>query len=89
MEEATSKAAKVRSEEVSCRQFAIGADILTGEPLSDPNISKDPKSIAHGKAGGLVDGKDRAKKLSSKKRSAIAKRLLKAAWTSSHITITI
>ena len=59
---------------------AIGSDLFTNEPLPDPNKGKDPKAVARGKAGGLVGGEARAKKLSPKRRKQIAKKAAKSLW---------
>ena len=42
---------------------------------------KNPAAVALGRLGGLKGGKARAKKLSSKKKSAIAKKAVKARWS--------
>ena len=57
-------------------------DIVTGEnedtkPSAD---GKNPAAVALGKLGGLKGGKARAEKLSSKKRSEIAKKAAAARW---------
>jgi len=57
-------------------------DIATGES-TDPLLTPDGKNaaaVALGKLGGLKGGKARAKKLSAKERSAIAKKAAKARW---------
>lgn len=41
---------------------------------------KNPAAVALGRLGGLVGGKARAKKLSAKKRAAIAKAAAAARW---------
>lgn len=54
-------------------------DIATGE--SEEIVSgKNPAAVALGRLGGLKGGKARAEKLSSKKRSAIAKKAAAARW---------
>lgn len=59
---------------------AIGENLFDGSPLPDPNAGKDPKAIARGRKGGLVGGKARAAKLSTKSREKIAKIAAKARW---------
>jgi len=59
---------------------AIGQDLFTGEALPDPLEGKDPVAVARGKAGGLVGGEARAKKLSPKRRKQIAKKAAKSRW---------
>jgi hypothetical protein len=63
-----------------CVSAAIGADLFTQEPLADPNEGKDPKAVERGKAGGKRGGPARAKKLSARERSDIAKKAAKARW---------
>ena len=57
-------------------------DIATGETNQDEQIQpeKNPAAVALGRLGGLKGGKARAAKLSSKKRSEIAKKAAKARW---------
>jgi len=59
---------------------AIGEDLFTGDALLDPNAGKDPKAIARGRAGGLIGGVERAKKLSPARRKQIAKKAAKSRW---------
>ncbi len=49
-----------------------------GEP--GPDEGKKPHAVALGRLGGLKRGKARAKKLSAKKRSAIAKLTAQTRW---------
>jgi hypothetical protein len=42
---------------------------------------KDPNAVALGRKGGLKGGKARAKNLTAKQRSEIAKKAAKARWT--------
>ena len=66
----------------------IAADILkavTGDPEEEPTKKKkppekNPAAVALGRLGGLKGGKARAEKLSSKKRSQIAKKAAEARW---------
>lgn len=58
---------------------AIG-ETLTGDPLPDPNAGKNPAAVALGKLGGAKGGRARAKSLSARKRSQIAKKAAKARW---------
>jgi len=48
---------------------------LTGTPPA-----KNPAAVALGKLGGLKGGAARARKLSAKRRSAIAKKAARARW---------
>lgn len=60
----------------------IIVDIATGEipdPISYP-VGKNPYAVALGRLGGLKGGKARAKSLSAKKRSEIAKKAAKKRW---------
>lgn len=60
------------------------ADIATGDAKDDkPDDGKDPAAVSLGRKGGLKGGKARAKKLTAKQRSEIAKKAAKARWSSS------
>lgn len=58
---------------------AIG-EKLDGSPLDDPNAGKNPAAVALGRLGGIKGGAARAKNLSAKRRSQIAKKAAKARW---------
>jgi hypothetical protein len=62
---------------------AIGQGLFDGEALPDPNEGKDPAAIERGRKGGEKGGEARAKKLSAKKRSEIAKKAAIARWRKS------
>ncbi len=56
-------------------------DIATGEAEEIiPVSTKNPAAVALGKLGGLKGGKARAKSLTSKRRSEIAKKAAAARW---------
>lgn len=56
-------------------------EIATGEAEEqNPDKDKNPAAVALGRLGGLKGGKARAKSLSKKKRSEIAKKAAKARW---------
>jgi hypothetical protein len=52
----------------------------TPEPTPDPDAGKDPAAVELGRRGGLKGGKARAKKLSAKQRSEIAKKAAATRW---------
>lgn len=57
-------------------------DIATGQTQDEnPDQGKDPAAVDLGRRGGLKGGKARAKKLTAKQRSEIAKKAAKARWT--------
>lgn len=60
------------------------AQLATGE-LDDieTDDGKDPAAVSLGRRGGLKGGKARAKKLTAKERSAIAKKAAQARWQKS------
>ena len=58
---------------------AIG-EKLTGEPLDDPNAGKNPHAVALGRLGGPKGGKARAKALSAKRRTEIAREAAAKRW---------
>jgi len=60
---------------------AIGEQ-MDGSPLKDPDAGKNPAAVALGKLGGAKGGRARAKKLSPKERSRIAKKAANARWKS-------
>lgn len=58
-------------------------DIATGEKEDEVKLNDEGKNaaaVALGRLGGLKGGKARAKALSAKKRSEIAKKAAKARW---------
>lgn len=58
-------------------------DEATGEAPEvspDPDTGKDPAAVELGRRGGLKGGKARAKKLSAKQRSEIAKQAAATRW---------
>lgn len=59
-------------------------DIATGEAEEEsPDSGKDPAAVSLGRKGGLKGGVARAKKLTAKERSKIAKKAAKARWRKS------
>jgi len=57
-------------------------DLATGQATEAPpaDDGKNPAAVALGRLGGLKGGKARAKSLSKKKRSEIAKKAANARW---------
>ncbi len=56
-------------------------DISTGQAEdTDPNAGKNPAAVALGKLGGVKGGAARAKSLTKKRRSEIAKKAAAARW---------
>lgn len=76
---------KKPSTDVNVNAFQI-LQAVTGEPATDPpkkkpaETEKNPAAVALGRLGGLKGGKARAEKLSTKKRSEIAKKAAKVRW---------
>jgi hypothetical protein len=58
---------------------AIGEQ-MDGSPLPDPNVGKNPAAVALGKLGGAKGGAARARALSAKRRSAIARKAAESRW---------
>ena len=57
-------------------------DLSTGETEeADPYYGKNPAAVELGRLGGLKGGKARAKKLTKKQRSEIAKLAASARWS--------
>lgn len=65
--------------DVNQRAKAI-LDIATGERDAEPMAVKDPKAVELGRQGGLKGGPARAAKLSSERRSEIAKKAAAKRW---------
>ena len=62
---------------------ALIAKIATGEIEDKPDLKgKNPAAVELGKLGGIKGGKARAKALTVKQRSEIAKKAAKARWSS-------
>ena len=55
-------------------------DLATGEETEAPPKEKNKAAVELGRLGGLKGGKARAKKLSKKRLSEIAKKAAKARW---------
>lgn len=56
-------------------------DLSTGEKQeAQPEDTKNPHAVALGRLGGKKGGEARAKKLTAKQRSDIAKKAVKARW---------
>ena len=55
-------------------------DIATGQAPPDPPIPPESPRAIVGRTGGLKGGKARAKALSPRKRTAIAKKAARARW---------
>lgn len=58
---------------------AIGEKPKT-PPVPEPDPEKNPAAVALGRLGGLKGGKARAEKLSSKRRTQIAKKAAAKRW---------
>jgi hypothetical protein len=59
---------------------AIGEQ-MDGSPLEKPVDRRNPHAVALGRAGGIKGGVARARKLSPRRRKAIAKKAGQARWT--------
>jgi len=67
----------------SSKDVNVIASNVIAEITSDSGDTpiKDPNAVALGRKGGLRGGKARAKKLTAKQRSEIAKRAAQARWS--------
>ena len=73
---------KKRPRDISQLAASIVADTISEEKSAPlPSDKKNPAAVALGRLGGLKGGKDRAAKLSAKKRKEIAKKAAQARWT--------
>jgi hypothetical protein len=73
------KKVKVKHPDVFQLAHAI-VEAATDEQPQEPD-TKNPHAVALGRLGGLRGGSARAKSLSAKKRSEIAKKAAKARWS--------
>ncbi len=87
MPKRSSKTKKKAPKDVNSLASFIVAQ-ATGEEPEEDEKEPTPEELAHaaavalGRLGGLKGGKARAKKLSAKKRAAIAKKAARARWKS-------
>lgn len=83
-------AKKTKSSDVNVTAHEI-LQALTGEPAGSTSVKRDPTkkkappeknpaAVALGRLGGLKGGKARAKSLSSKQRTEIARNAAKSRW---------
>jgi len=80
MNDRSSKRPK-RPRDINQLAFAIVRAATEGEPEVRPeDEGKNPHAVALGRLGGLKGGKARAKKLTKKQRSEIARKAAKARW---------
>jgi len=59
---------------------SIVEQATSDEPPFDPDEGQDPAAVELGRKGGRKGGKARARKLSAKRRSEIAKKAAEARW---------
>lgn len=69
-----------RTESLDVNQIAAKILRKTTESYSQPEVVKNAAAVALGRLGGLKGGKARAKALSARKRSAIAKKAAATRW---------
>jgi hypothetical protein len=74
------RSSKPRDVNALARSIVDEATGKTPEPDPDPDAGKDPAAVELGRRGGLKGGKARAKKLSAKQRSEIAKKAAATRW---------
>ena len=74
------RSSKKRPSDTNKRAFDIVRESVSEAP-SEPESNKNPAAVALGRLGGLKGGKARAKKLSKKRRSEIAKKAANARWS--------
>jgi hypothetical protein len=75
---------KTRPNDINIVASQIVAE-ATQEPTETPTKEKNPAAVALGHLGGLKGGPARAKKLSQKKRSDIARKAAMARWVEKKI----
>jgi len=78
-------AKKTKSSDVNVTAFEILNSIVREPPIlpikKKAQPAKNPAAVALGRLGGLKGGKARAEKLSSKEKSAIAKKAARVRWS--------
>ncbi|MGB7292805.1 MAG: hypothetical protein WBD99_11580 [Thermodesulfobacteriota bacterium] len=77
------KRSRKQNEDINLIAKRLVADATQGSNNKEPSKEKpekNPAAVALGRLGGLKGGKARAKKLSAKKRKAIAKKAATARW---------
>ncbi len=72
-----------KEEDVNVTAFDI-VKATTEKPTQEPIKEKNPAAVALGRLGGKKGGKARAEKLSSKRRSDIAKKAAITRWAKRH-----
>ena len=74
-------AKKKKSADINVTAFEI-LQAATGQPADNrkPATAKNPAAVALGRLGGLQGGKARARKLSAKQRTEIARKAAMARW---------
>ena len=79
MQKRSSTKKKQGPEDISEIAFRVMQE-ATGEVPAEEMPEKNPAAVALGRLGGLKGGKARAKKLSAKRRSEIARKAAKTRW---------
>lgn len=72
---------KKRSKDIAQLAYQVVQEATQEVKEEISTKEKNPAAVALGRLGGLKGGPARAKKLSSKKRKAIAQRAAKTRWT--------
>jgi hypothetical protein len=80
MPKQSSKSRKPKADPVEAAHDVLRHVIGLSEGRNEPAPEKNPAAVALGRLGGLKGGKARAKKLSARKRSEIAKAAAAARW---------
>lgn len=76
------RSSKPKYKDVNVTAFEImKAATEPEEPAKKDQPEKNPAAVALGRLGGLKGGKARAKKLTAKQRSIIAKQAARARWS--------
>ena len=73
-------AKKKRSTDINVLASQIVAEATQEQPADNNQPQKNPAAVALGRLGGLKGGPARAKKLSKKIRSEIARKAAKSRW---------
>ena len=67
----------------SSKDINVIAANVVGQVIDEVQVVKNPAAVTLGRLGGLKGGKARAKSLSPKQRTAIAKKAAQARWRES------
>jgi hypothetical protein len=78
------RSSKRQTTDPNVAAFRVAQHVIAMGEGTPEHPAKNPAAVALGRLGGLKGGKARAKKLSTSKRKAIAKKAARARWSTHH-----